>query len=298
MRVFVTGSTGFIGTAVVQELLNSGHQVLGLVRSSSNASKLTAAGAEVHNGSLEDLASLKSGAAQCDAVIHLAFVHDFTDFAGSCAKDRAAIEALGEALAGTGKPLVATGGILMLKQGQVGTEDDAPDFAAMGAPRAASEGVALALKDKGVRAMMIRLPPSVHGEGDKGFVPRMVSVAREKGVSAYIGSGVNRWPAVHRFDAAALYRLAIEKGVAGAVYHAVAEESIAMKEISGAIGNGLNVRVVSKLLEEAAVDLGFLAYGISSDSPASSLKTRKELGWAPAQPGLIADVEKYYLKFS
>lgn len=294
MRVFVSGASGFIGSAVVKELLNNGHKVLGLARSSSSAKTLTDLGAEVHNGSLDDLDSLKSGAAQCDGVLHLAFVHDFTDFAGSCAKDRLAIEAFGEALAGTGKPLVVTSGILLLKGGAVRTEDDKPDMSGAGAIRAASEEVTMELTKKGVRAIIIRLAPSVHGEGDKGFVTQILAAAKEKGVSAYVGDGLNRWTAVHRLDAARLYRLAVEKGVAGGVYHGVADEAVPVKDIAEVIGKGLKVPVVSTSVEEAAQSLGFIAYAFSSDSPASSSKTREELGWKPEQPGLIADVEKAY----
>ena len=296
MRVFITGSTGFIGTAVVHELLSAGHEVLGLARSTSSASVLIALGAEVHKGSLDNLSSLKSGAAQCDGVIHLAFIHDFSDYVESCAKDRAVIEGMGEVLAGTGKPFVATGGILMLKQGKVGTEDDKPDMEAMGAPRAASESVMLALAERGVRAMLIRLPPTVHGEGDEGFVPSMIAVAKDKGFSTYVGTGENLWTAVHRRDAAKLYRLALENGAAGSIYHGVAKESVSMKGIAETIGRGLGVPVVSKSFEEAIVELGFLAHVIGSDNPASSMKTRKELGWAPNQPGLIADMERYYIQ--
>jgi nucleoside-diphosphate-sugar epimerase len=299
MRIFVTGASGFIGSATVRNLLSAGHTVLGLARSPSSAKILSDLGVEVHNGSLDDLESLKSGATQCDGVIHLAFVHEIkeiSDFAASCAKDRLAIEALGGVLAGTGKPLVVTSGILLLKGGEVRTEEDAPDMESFGAMRGASEQVTLELAKKGVKAMIIRLPPTVHGEGDKGFVPRLVSTAREKGVSAYIGNGLNRWTAVHRLDAATLYRLVIEKGVTGGVYHGVAEESIVAKDIAKAIGKGLNVPVVSKPVDEAVKEMGFLAYAFSSDGPASSAKTRAELGWKPEQPGLIVDAEKSYFK--
>lgn len=296
MRVFVTGASGFIGSATVRELLSKGHTVLGLSRSTSSAKILTDLGAEIHDGSLDDLSSLKSGAAQCDGVIHLGFVNDFSDFPRSCAKDRAAIDALGSAIEGTGKPLVVTSGILLLAAGEMRTEDDKPDSEGFAAVRGKSEEVTLALVEKGVRAMVVRLPPTVHGEGDKGFVPMIIGATREKGVSSYIGEGLNRWTAVHRLDAARLYRLALEKGVAGGVYHAVADESVPTKEISEAIGSRLNVPIASKSLEEAAGELGFVVYAYSRDSPASSAKTRDQLGWKPEQPGLIADVEKTYFK--
>ena len=296
MRVFVTGATGFIGSVTVRELLSKGHTVLGLSRSPASAQKLAALGAEVHDGSLDDLSSLSSGAAQCDGVIHLGFVNNFSDFAGSCAKDRAAIEALGSAIEGTGKPLVVTSGILLLKAGEVRTEEDKPDTEGFAGMRGKSEAVTMALAEKGVRAMVVRLPPTVHGEGDKGFVRMIIAAAKEKGAAPYVGEGLNRWTAVHRCDAASAYRLALEKGVAGTVYHAVAEESVHTKDISEAIGRGLNLPTVSKPLQEAVAELGFVAYAYSSDSPASSAKTREQLGWKPEQPGVVADVENTYFK--
>lgn len=294
MRVFVTGASGFIGSAVVKELHSNSHTILGLARSPTSAKTIRDLGGEVHDGSIDDIESLKTGAAQCDGVIHLAFKGGFADFAGSCAADRAAIEAFGVSLAGTGKPLLVTSGTMMLMEGSVGTEDDGPATEGLGAIRGASETVTKAVAEKGVRAMVVRLPPTVHGERDKGFVPMFIRAAREKGVVAHLGDGSNRWTAVHRLDAARLYRLALEKGTAGAVYHAAAEEAVQVEDIVGVIGRKLNVPVESKSREEMAALFGFIGNAFSVDNPASSSKTRKELDWKPEQPGLIADVEKVY----
>jgi len=293
MRVFVTGATGFIGTAIVRELIDAGHQVLGLARSDESAQSLIAAGAAAHRGSLADLESLRSGAAAADGVIHTAFIHDFSNYGPAAEADRLAIESLGVALAGSDRPLIVTSGTLLAqRQGPLATEEDVhnPNF-----PRK-SEDAALVLAARGVRASVLRLSPSVHGNGDHGFVPRLISIAREKGASAFIGDGLNRWPAVHRLDAAHLYRLVLEKGSAGATYHGVADEGVPTREIAEAIGRGLNVPVVSKSHEAAADHFGWIARFFGIDGPASSAQTRERLGWRPVQPGLIADLsaEHYF----
>jgi nucleoside-diphosphate-sugar epimerase len=293
MRIFVTGATGYIGTAIVRELIDAGHQVLGLARSDAGAKSLVAARADVHRGSLEDLESLRSGATAADGVIHTAFIHDFSNYGPAAEADRRAIETLGKAVAGSDRPLIVTSGTLLAqRQGPLATEEDAhdPNF-----PRK-SEEMALALAARGVHASVLRLPPSVHGNGDHGFVPRLISIARENGVSAFIGDGFNRWPAVHRLDAARLYRLVLEKGSAGATHHGVADEGVPAREIAEAIGRGLNLPVVSKSHEEAADHFGWMARFFGIDGPASSALTQERLGWRPVQPGLIADLnaEHYF----
>ena len=291
MRVFVTGATGFIGSAVVRELIGAGHKVLGLARSDANVAALTAAGAEVHRGSLEDLESLRRGAAAADGVIHTAFNHDFSKFAANAEEDRRALEVMARVLEGTGKPLISTSGLLGLSPGGIASEDLAPS--GMGSPRK-SEDV-LAAATRGVKAMTVRLPPCTHDGIDGGFAPLIIAAARAKGVSAYIGDGRSRWPAVHRLDAAQLYRLALEKGTAGARYHAVGDEGVALREIAETIGKRLNLPVVSITQDEASGHFGFLGMFAGLDAPASAALTRKELGWAPTHAGLIADLEQFLI---
>ncbi len=292
MRVFVTGATGFIGSAIVPELINAGHQVVGLARSAANVKSLEAAGAEAHRGDLEDLESLRKGAAASDSVIHAGFIHDFSRFAAVCEIDRVAIETIGAALAGTNRPFVVTSGTALVIPGSLATEDIVPVPGASAHPRQ-SEQASDAVAALGVRTSVIRLAPSVHGEGDRsGFVPILIHMAREKGVSAYIGDGLNRWSAVHRLDAARLFRLALEKAAAPKTrYHGVAEEGIAFKTIAESIGRHLNIPVVSISPEKAAEHFGWFVGFAGSDIPASSKLTQEQLGWQPVHPTLLDDME-------
>lgn len=294
MRIFVTGATGFIGSAVVRELIDAGHQVVGLARSDKAAAALTAAGAEVHRGNLDDLDSLHSGAATADGVIHLAFKHDFSDYAGANAADLRAVETIGEAIEGSGKPFVVTSGTLMLTgflpPGRLGTEENVIDDTSV--PRIASENAAISLAEHGVRSSVVRLAPSVHGLGDHGFVSSLIGIARDKGVSAYIGDGYNRWPAVHRLDAARLFRLAVESAPGGSRLHGVADEGVPFRDIAGVIGRHLNLPVVSISREEADAHFGWLGAFVSADNPTSSALTQERLGWRPVQPSLISDLDQ------
>jgi len=290
MRVFVTGATGFVGSAVVRELLGAGHEVLGLTRSEAGAAALRAAGAAVHHGSLEDPDSLRRGATDSDGVIHTAFNHDFSRYAASCEQDRIVIGALGEALRGSSRPLLVTTGLLGLAPGRTALESDAAHVVSEQVPRA-SEQAALALAGQGVHASVVRLAPSVHGEGDHGFVPMLIDLARRKGLSAWIGDGANRWPAVHRVDAARLYRLALERGARGERYHAIAEEGVLFREIAAAIGRRLGVPVAGVPAQEAAAHFEWFTLFAGLDAPASSRWTREVLGWVPGEATLLEEVD-------
>ncbi|HEX8008248.1 MAG TPA: SDR family oxidoreductase [Trebonia sp.] len=293
MRVFVTGASGHIGSAVVPELLQAGHQVVGLARSDSSAEALAAAGAEVRRGDLDDLGGLREAAGAADGVIHLAFKHDLMgagDFAGAAAADFAAIKALASALEGTGKPLVISSGTLMLAgiTGRPGTEADP----APGGPRSDAENFVIGLAERGVRSSAVRLPPIVHSSLDHhGFAHILIGIARQAGVSGYVGDGANRWPSVHTLDAARVYRLALENAPAGSRLHAVADEGIPFRDIAAAIGRGAGVPVASIPASDAAERFLFLGALVGVDNPASSEVTRKVLGWEPAHPGLIEDLE-------
>lgn len=293
MRVFVTGATGFIGSAVVQELIGVGHQVLGLVRSAANAARLAAMGAEVQLGSLQDSAVLARAVNACDGVIHTAFNHDFVNVSRAAAAeaDELAIDVMGAALAGTTRPIVVTTAVGIATPGETFLETDVPDPSTGTAHRMPAEHAAKRLAARGVRSSVIRLPPSVHGDGDYAFVPVFIKLAREKGVSAYVGEGENRWPAVHRLDAARLFRLALEKGAPGSVFHGIADEGITTRALAEIIGKRLHVPVVSQTPAEAEAHFTWLASFFQRDVPASSALTRAQLGWHPTEPGLIADLE-------
>ena len=290
MHVFVTGATGWVGSAVVAELIGAGHQVTGLSRSEAKAGALAGAGATVLLGTLDDLDKLRDAASAADAVIHTAFSHDFSDIAGSAAQDLRAIETLGAALEGSQKPLLVTSGVALLNPGQVGVETDVPP-SNPNWPRK-SEEAARALAARGVRAASVRLAPSVHGTGDHGFIPILIALAREKGVSAFIGEGRNRWPGVHRLDAARLYRQALEHGNPAAAYHAIADEGVAFRDIATVIGRRLGIPVESR----GAEHFGWIGAFAGRDMPASSVRTQSLLGWTPTGPDLLSDIDQegYY----
>jgi nucleoside-diphosphate-sugar epimerase len=289
MRVFVTGASGFIGSAVVPELISAGHRVLGLARSEASAKALTAAGAEVLRGDLNEPKSLQVGAAEADGVVHLGFIHDFDNFEASIRADLRAIETMGAVLEGSGRPLVFASGVVGLVPGQVATEE--VPFDPKAHPRAANAVVALALAERGMRVSAVRLAPTVHGPGDHGFVRRLVDIAREKGVSGFIGEGKNRWPAVHRLDAARLFRLALEKAPAVSVVHGVADEGVQTRTIAEIIGRKLGLPVASIAPDAAGAHFGWLGRFFAIDQPASSALTRERMGWNPTHPGLVEDLE-------
>jgi len=290
MRVFVTGATGFIGSAIVQELISNGHQVIGLARSEKAAKSLIAAGTEVHKGDLEDLESLRKGAAAADAVIHTGFNHDFSKFKDNCEKDRSVIEALSSVLAGSDRQLIITSAIGILPKGHIVTEETMPVSGPNANPRIASEEAAASALAHGVKVSIVRLPPSVHGEGDHGFVSNLIGIASATGVSAFVGEGNNFWPAIHRLDAAHLFRLVLENGSSG-VYHAVAEEGVPFREMVSVIGRRLSIPVVSKTLEEANNHFTWFTHFAMMDISASSHLTQKQLGWNPTQFGLMEDLD-------
>ncbi len=302
MRVFVTGASGWIGSAVVPELLGAGHQVVGLARSDASAAALVATGAEVHRGTLDDLDALRDAAGATDGVIHLAFKHDLAfggDFQGAADADRRAVEAIGDALAGSDRPFLIASGTLGVVPGRVASEQDGHGPASAmatfgGGPQTRWETaeLVLSLSSRGVRSSVVRLPPTNHGDGDNGFIATLVGIAREKGVSGYIGDGTNRWPAVHRLDSARLFRLALEQAPAGSTLHAVADEGVPIRDIAEVIGRHLELPVVSISPEDAGEHFTWLAGFLAIDAPASSAQTRELLGWQPTEPGLIADLDQ------
>ncbi|HEX3930137.1 MAG TPA: SDR family oxidoreductase [Nocardioides sp.] len=289
MRVFVTGASGWIGSAVVAELLAAEHEVVGLARSEASAATVAGLGAEALRGDLTDLDSLRAGARRADGVVHLGYHHDFSQMAEAAAMDRAAIDVLGEVLAGTGGPLVTASGTLGLSPGRVGTERDVPDPA--NHPRIANAAATLAYADRGVRASVVRFAPTVHGAGDHGFIATLVAVARDRGISAYVDEGANRWPAVHRLDAADLVRRVVDDAPAGSTFHAVAEVGISARTIAEAIGLGLGVPVSSIPADRADEHFGWIGRFFGADAPASNALTRERLGWDPNRPGLVADLD-------
>lgn len=300
MRIFVTGASGWIGTAVVCELLRAGHRVVGLARSDASAAALVSAGAEARRGTLDDLDGLRAAASESDGVIHLAFKHEVAfagDFASALDADRRAIDAFGDALAGSDRPFVIASGTLGLAPGRVATERDGHDVDLSAIPagsphgRLANAHATLALADRGVRASVVRLPPTNHGDGDNGFVPMLIAIARERGVAGYVGDGANRWPAVHRLDSARLFRLALESAPAGSTLHAVADEGVPIRAISEVFARHLGLPLRSVAPDDAGEHFGWLGPIVAGDSPASSALTRELTGWAPEQPGLIEDLD-------
>jgi nucleoside-diphosphate-sugar epimerase len=289
MRVFVTGASGWVGSAVVPELINAGHHVVGLARSEASADALAAAGAEVHRGSLDDIDSLREGAAKSDGVIHLAFVHDFHRYEAANQTDRLAIETMGAVLQGSDRPLVIASGVATTARGRPATENDlpAPDF-----PRSPAATMTVGLAEKGVRSSVVRLPPTTHGQGDKGFIPTIIGIARDKGFSGYIGEGSNVWAAGHRSDAARLFRLALEQAPAGSVWHAVGDEGVPTRAIAEVIGRHLAIPAVSIAPEHAGEHFGWMGLFWGMDAPASSELTQQRLGWRPTGPTLMEDLEQ------
>jgi nucleoside-diphosphate-sugar epimerase len=290
MRVFVTGATGFIGQAIVYELSVAGHSVLGLARSKAAAEALVRIGVEAHRGDLSNLSSLANAARACDGVIHTAFIHEFSAYAAAAEIDRQAVAAIAAALEGSGKPFVSTSGTALLAPGRVGTEEDDPASGSAAAPRAASETAVLTAATHGVRTSIVRLPPSVHDIGDHGFVPALIDVARRTGVSAFVGDGANRWPAVHRRDAARLYRLALERAAPGSRLHGVAEEGVALRAIAQMIGERLGIPVRSITESDASRHFDWMARFVAIDNPASSAITRETLRWRPQEPDLLTNM--------
>ena len=293
MHVFVTGATGWVGSVVVPQLIAAGHRVTGLARSDASAGALAAAGAGVLRGNLEDLDSLRRGASEADGVVHLAFIHDFAAHEASAMVDRAAIAAIADVLEGSDRPLVITSGTGLLAPGRLVTEADRADpDRGLGSPRAETERIAVSYGERGIRSSVVRLSPSVHGEGDHGFVPLLIQIARRTGVSGYVGDGSSRWPAVHRLDAARLYRLVLERAPAGTVAHGVADEGVPTRAIAEVIGRHLDLPVVSVAPQDASEHFGFLGVFFSLDIPASNAVTRERFGWTPSEIGLIEDLEQ------
>lgn len=293
MRIFVTGATGFVGSAVVKELISAGHHVIGLARSEESAKSLIEIGAESYMGNIEQPESLQNAVAEADGVIHTAFNHDFSRFKENCESDRRVIEMLGETLVGTDKHLVITSGIGILPKGHIVTEETMPIAGPLAHPRAASEEAADVVARRGVKVSVVRLSPSVHGDGDHGFIPILINIARQKGISVYAGEGNNHWPAIHRLDAAHLFRLVLEQNFdGGARYHGVAEEAVPFRDIAEVIGRRLNVPIVSKSPEEAVAHFAWFAHFAAMDIHASSAKTQLQLAWNPRQADLLTDIDR------